>query len=398
MRMNLPGDPDYDPTLPWVFKIKADGSVAPDVHVYVDDIRCTGRTEQEWWRASQRVFSVLTSLGLQDAARKRRISTLEGGVWAGSVIHLENPWKVREAEMTKWVAGSGALESWVGNVKGDPTRRTREGLGVPGAHGAHLPKFESILERGSSNDVFVDAGARRWWLENYEEGWEREEAVSGGTEKNEEEFTLEDPFLHDPMEDDMQWYELKVMSKEMRDILKGTRAHPKLVKPVPRLRSDIEALKRLTDFDAPPKRQIRMKERMRVMYGFGDASEKGFWSTIRMSNGDIVWKSWVWSRTMMEEHNSNFSELANLAHALEDLHKAGKMDGQEIFMLTDNTTACRGTTKNGKRLFDLVLQLRRIEMEGQCKIVLVHVAGRVSGRRECWSDEWRGNDDGRAPA
>jgi hypothetical protein len=123
-----------------------------------------------------------------------------------------------------------------------------------------------------------------------------------------------------------------------------------------------------------------MKERTRVMHGFGDASGTGFGSTISMSNGDIVWKRGVWSRTMVEGHNSIFFELANLVHALEDLHKAGKLDGQEILMCMDNTTAeaahYGGTTKNGKRLFDLVLRLRRIEREGQCKIVLVHVAGR----------------------
>jgi hypothetical protein len=73
MRMNLPGDPEYDPTLPWVFKAKEDGSIAPDVHVYVYDIRCSGRTQSECLRASQRVSSVLASLGLQDAARKRRV-------------------------------------------------------------------------------------------------------------------------------------------------------------------------------------------------------------------------------------------------------------------------------------------------------------------------------------
>jgi hypothetical protein len=39
MRTNLPGDPVYDPTLPWVFKAKSDASLAADVHMYVDNIR-----------------------------------------------------------------------------------------------------------------------------------------------------------------------------------------------------------------------------------------------------------------------------------------------------------------------------------------------------------------------
>jgi hypothetical protein len=61
------------------------------------------------------------------------------------------------------------------------------------------------------------------------------------------------------------------MSKEMKEILKATRAHPKRVKPVPRLSSDIYALKLLTQFAQAPRRSVRLKHGMRVMYGFGDA-------------------------------------------------------------------------------------------------------------------------------
>jgi hypothetical protein len=66
--------------------------------------------------------------------------------------------------------------------------------------------------------------------------------------------------------------------------------------------------------------------------------------------------------------------------ALEDLHEKGELDGHEIFKLTDNTTVeaahFHGMSKNGKALFELVLRLRRIEMTGNCRIVMVHVAGK----------------------
>jgi hypothetical protein len=49
-------------------------------------------------------------------------------------------------------------------------------------------------------------------------------------------------------------------------------------------------------------------------------------------------------------------------------------------MFTDNTTAeaahFHGTTKHGKLLFDLVLRLRKIEMERNCRIHIIHVAGK----------------------
>jgi hypothetical protein len=388
MRMNLPGDKNYDPTLPWVFKAKADGSVAPDVHVYVDDIRCSGRTEQECWRASQRVSSVLASLGLQDAARKRRLPALEGGAWAGSIVHTSNDKVVVLAPADKWDKLKRQVE-WleqeqskasIGITKGIPYDELEKVRGFlvhmvrtypslnPYLKGIHLTLCSWMPGRD------VDG-----WKIIKREGKGRKRAREEDSQTKDE-FTLEDPFLSDLMEDDMKWYEPKIMSQDMKEILKETRAHPKVVKPVPRLESDIAALKRLTQFDSAPKRQVRMKHRMRVMYGFGDASGTGFGSTIRMSNGEIVWKSGVWSRTMVEEHNSNFFELSNLVHALEDLHQDGKLACQEIFMFTDNTTAeaahFHGTTKSGKQLFDLVLRLRKIEMEGKCKIVLVHVAGK----------------------
>jgi hypothetical protein len=62
-----------------VYKARRDGSIACDVHVYVDDLRTTGSTEKECWAASQRLSTVLASLGIQDAARKRRAAKLDAG-------------------------------------------------------------------------------------------------------------------------------------------------------------------------------------------------------------------------------------------------------------------------------------------------------------------------------
>ena len=110
MRMNLPGDHRYDPTLPWVFKAKEDGSVAADVHVHVDDIRCSGQTQVECWKASQRVLSVLASLGLQDAARKRRPPSVEGGAWAGSIVHTSGGEVVVLLPQDKWEKLKGQID------------------------------------------------------------------------------------------------------------------------------------------------------------------------------------------------------------------------------------------------------------------------------------------------
>jgi hypothetical protein len=50
----LPGDVDYDPTLPLIAEVPSDGKVAANVYIDVDDRQITARTTQElaWMAAS----------------------------------------------------------------------------------------------------------------------------------------------------------------------------------------------------------------------------------------------------------------------------------------------------------------------------------------------------------
>jgi hypothetical protein len=40
--LNLPGLWDYDPHLPWVLKQRANGTIACEIYIYVDDGKVTG--------------------------------------------------------------------------------------------------------------------------------------------------------------------------------------------------------------------------------------------------------------------------------------------------------------------------------------------------------------------
>jgi hypothetical protein len=91
--------------------------LAADIHVYVDDLWVTGQTEAECWRASQRVSSVLATLGLQDAARKRRVPCMEAVAWAGLVVHTTKGEVVVKAPQDKWVKLQGQVNWLVGEVK-----------------------------------------------------------------------------------------------------------------------------------------------------------------------------------------------------------------------------------------------------------------------------------------
>ncbi len=87
VKLNLPGMTDYDPSIPWVCKLRMNGDMASKLLIYVDDLRVIVNTVQECWDACSRVAKILNFLGLQDAARKRRGPEQEPGAWSGSVVH-----------------------------------------------------------------------------------------------------------------------------------------------------------------------------------------------------------------------------------------------------------------------------------------------------------------------
>ncbi|KAL7564983.1 hypothetical protein ACA910_011950 [Epithemia clementina (nom. ined.)] len=84
--LNLPGDPSYNPTQPWVYRVRDDGTLAADVHPYIDDMRETGPNESEARTAASKIAKTAAYYGLQDAARKRRPPSMTPGAWAGAMI------------------------------------------------------------------------------------------------------------------------------------------------------------------------------------------------------------------------------------------------------------------------------------------------------------------------
>lgn len=114
-----------------------------------------------------------------------------------------------------------------------------------------------------------------------------------------------------------------------------------------------------------------------MIYGFGDASGRGWGASILLPDGSVYYKSGSWVEHL-SKRSSNFRELANLVYSLREAGEKGLLEGCEVFMFTDNTTAeqafFRGTSKS-RLLFDLILELRDIEMKVGARIHLVHVAG-----------------------
>jgi len=70
--LNLPGTEGYKPSLAWITKRRADGSLASDLVTFVDDQRVTAPDEGRMEEAGHTVSTRESYLGLQDALRKIR--------------------------------------------------------------------------------------------------------------------------------------------------------------------------------------------------------------------------------------------------------------------------------------------------------------------------------------
>ena len=368
VRLNLPGSESYHPAHAWVTKVRVTGEVAADVFIYVDDIRCSAPTQAEAWTASQRTSSVLGSLGIQDAARKRRDPGQETGAWTGTVVWTSRGQISIKTTQEKWDKVKLHLR-WIAdnmeNKKGLENRRLQSIRGflvyVAQTYGCMVPYLKGL-------HATIDS----WRTGRSPSGWKLSKRKLGVTHIRDDKgefYDWDDRFGLTPVSDN----------------------EPEFVFPVPRFRNDVKCLLALTSVDTPPTRVGRMSLQAKVMYGFGDASKHGFGASIELPDKSIIWRFGQWrleeefARTnpvnglsFMEERSSNYRELRNLVEALESAYLDGLLRNREIFMFTDNSTAeaafFKGTSSS-ELLFDLVLRLRKIEMTGDCIIHMIHVAG-----------------------
>ena len=158
---------------------------------------------------------------------------------------------------------------------------------------------------------------------------------------------------------------------------------PDQVKAVEGLLDDVKALDQLFSSQLPSKRLVRGKKLMRVVYGFGDASGAGFggtWTARKVEGSTspvIKYRFGLWGSDM-DSSSSNDRELRNLTDMLDKMEADSDLEGAEIFIFTDNSTAERAFFKGSSKskiLHQLVLRLRILEMKSKVKIHFVHVSG-----------------------
>jgi hypothetical protein len=343
--LNLPGSTTYTPSASWVFRTREDGTLASDFLIYVDDVRTMAGTAEECRLASRRVASLLNHLGLQDAARKRREGSQTPGAWAGSIVFTSDGYVSVSVSQERWDKGK-VIVAWlheqVTTSDEVPFKLLESYRGFLIYLVRTYPSINPYLK-----GIHLTLDSWRPWRKD--DGWR---------------MTLAE-------------IRMALLDNPDFDGLRTGEKAPCRVKWVPRLPDDIHALLQLFASPTPPRRLMRLAASAVAIYQFGDASGAGFGSSLFL-DGSIYYRHGQWSSTFSEE-SSNFRELANLIHAIEDAYHKGLLANSELFMFTDNSAAEGAFYKGNspsRRLFELVLRLRSLQMDGGLSLHVIHVAGK----------------------
>ena len=136
------------------------------------------------------------------------------------------------------------------------------------------------------------------------------------------------------------------------------------------------AILKLSESKKPALRIVRGKVVVTAYYGFGDASSGGFGATVEWAGG-IHRRSGLWGRDA-DDASSNYRELRNLVETVEEEGAQGRLKNVELWLFTDNSTAESCFYKGSSTsplLHELIVRLRKVEMDIGFKLYMVHVAG-----------------------
>ena len=365
IKSNLPGTEGYDPSMPWIYKWNSVAKCMPAFFgTYVDDVRSGASSESICRTATRRIASVVNYLGQQDAARKRRPPSQTPGPWAGAkCISIEGDGLYVLSTQGKWEKAQNIISKWKTVLDGKRSatvcfKEMERDVGFLCHISRTYPKIFPYL-KGFYNTL------NSWRFDRDSDGWKVTsktalmEMIAGDLFIDVNLSSLE----HSNLAESKMW-------------IVGKRNAPKEVDTVPRFKSDIQSLTVLLDSSTPPLRLIRGESVGKAIYGFGDASGKGFGSSWEV-NGNVIFRFGIWGDEM-EITSSNYKEASNDIKSVEAMGEQGLLEGTEVFFFTDNSTAeaifFNGSSKS-PLLFDLVLRLHKIEMCYKCKVHFIHCAG-----------------------
>ena len=354
--INAIGNKDYNPSLPNVFKFDdIHKRIAGDLIAYVDDLRTLGYSLEEAWRIARQVMSRLQYLGIQDAARKRRIGD---GPWAGGVYTTDQGKIRKTVTKEKWQKGRTFLVELKAEYMKDTAqsfcyKRLEKIRGffchlsmvfecfTPYLKGFHLSLAQHLPKRN-------------------EDGWKLSDT----------EWTA---YVSNQVDEGIySSREAELLIDGMTDV----QPHPPWVVPVPRFWQCLDVLLELMSPEIPPQITVRAITSVFVVYGFADASGSGFGNSL-LIHGEVRYRIGIWGSDE-KQNSSNWRELANLVESMEKAGKRGWLTGNVVMLATDNEVAERALYKGNssdEKLFSLVVRMRKLELKYGCQLRVTHVAG-----------------------
>jgi len=354
--LNLMGNPNYNPSLPNVFKWNdIVNRIAGDIKAYVDDLRALGWSIEHAWAIARIVAARLQYLGIQDAPRKRRV---DGGPWAGTVFISSEDKVCTTVTKSKWEKGKDYILYLNDLLKNNPDAdldfKTLERIR---GYLCHLGMtYDIIFPYLKGFHLLLCAHLPR----RNEEGWKIRELEWLGylTERKSTGKISEEEYENS-------------MKEKFGDI-----SNPTTVKAIPRFITCLKALTKFFSIDEPPITTQRSTNLQLLVYGFADASKTGFGASMDYGS-HAKYRIGIWGADT-DEDSSNFREFANLVETIESEVTSGKLDGANLIMATDNSTVesaiFRGNSSSEK-LFDLVVRFRHAELKAGAKFTVTHVSG-----------------------
>ena len=367
VKLNLPGDQNYNPALPWVYRWDESRKKMPGYFgSYIDDIRTIDASDQGCRAVSRRVAAWVNYLGQQDAARKRRPPSKEPGAWAGAMCLSKADGLYVTCTQKKWERAQEIVRRWHKQVvEEEETKVEAKQMEKDVGFLVHLSRtFPSTFPYLKGFYLTLNS----WRKGRNDEGWK---------------YSMAEWKAALDLEDDLPGYRVR---EEVRRKVKAENHddRPSLVQAVPRLQTDLLALKKLYSGDSPTLRLVRGDKMSSVKIAFGDASGKGFGSSWESGGRDtdealdkVAYRFGTWDAATSSE-SSNYRELRNLVETMQAMADGDELSGVELFIFTDNSTAESAFAKgssSSRSLFELILQVRDLEMTACCKVHMVHVAG-----------------------
>jgi hypothetical protein len=358
--LNLPGSATYDPNQPKVMKWRSsEGCIAGDVITFVDDVRITASSKEGCWSVYRQFASRIQYLGMQNAPRKfRPPSQTQAGAWTGTIFRIDAGSVAKTVSQEKWNKGRSIIQSLLNELAVcDQPMLDRKALERHTGFLNHLAMtFEDLNPFLKGCYLTLNA----WRAGRDQEGWKM-------NDKSWEQVLLQQQYKDEPNSPE----ELSA-GCEGSDLTGA----PKLVQACPRLKSDIAAMAAILQPESPPVINLRSRNIVTVVYGFGDASGSGLGSTFTCGSG-FTYRIGVWGADDSSQ-SSNWKEFCNIVTALEEEAEAGTIRDSEVFVFTDNSTVescCIRGTSSSPKLLALVIQLRALTTKFSLKINVFHVAG-----------------------